>query len=299
MNAIEVSGLRYSYSGHTAVDGIDFTVGAGEVFALLGTNGAGKTTTLEIVEGFRAPDSGVVRVLGRDPGTDRAALAPDIGVMLQESGFIGELTVAETLSLWQGLSSRRDDPAGLLARLELAHRAHVAVERLSGGERRRLDVALAIWGRPTLVVLDEPTTGLDPESRQRVWALVSDLAAGGATVLLTTHYLEEAEALADRVAIMHDGRLRIAGTLDEVLASRPARITAALPPDCPLLPPFAGRFTVANGALEVTTDALQDDLAVLLGWAARHDLRLGNLSATPASLQEVFLELATAGKEMS
>jgi len=296
MNAIEVSGLRYSYGDYTAVDGIDFTVGAGEVFALLGTNGAGKTTTLEIVEGFRAPDGGVVRVLGRDPFTDRAALAPQVGVMLQESGFIGELTVAETLSLWQGLSSRPDDPAALLARLELAHRADVAVEQLSGGERRRLDVALAIWGRPRLVVLDEPTTGLDPESRQRVWALVADLAAGGATVLLTTHYLEEAEALADRVAIMHSGVLRIAGTLDEVLASRPARISATLPPDCPLLPTFSGRFTISNGALEVTTGALQDDLAVLLDWAGRHGIRLDSLSATPASLQEVFLELATVGQ---
>jgi ABC-2 type transport system ATP-binding protein len=292
MNAIEVSGLRYSYGGFAAVDGIDFTVAEGEVFALLGTNGAGKTTTLEIVEGFRRPGAGTVRVLGRDPFRARAALAPSVGVVLQESGFAGELTVAETVALWGGISGRSDDAAAVLARLDLAHRAGVAVEQLSGGERRRLDVALAVWGRPPLVVLDEPSTGLDPESRQRVWALVKDLAAAGTTVLLTTHYLEEAEALADRVAIMQGGRIRVAGTLASVLASRPARISAVLPAVFPAPPPLSGTTTVAGGALSVETTELQDDLTTLLRWADTHGLRLDRLTATQASLQEVFLELA-------
>lgn len=291
MNAIEVSGLRHVYGDVVAVDGIDFTVAEGEVFALLGTNGAGKTTTLEIIEGFRRPHAGTVRVLGRDPMVDRLALAPSVGVLLQESGLVGELTVAETLSLWQHLSGRPDSPAALLDRLVLSHRADVAVERLSGGERRRLDVALAVWGRPRLLVLDEPSTGLDPESRSRVWALVEDLAATGTTVLFTTHYLEEAEALADRVAIMHAGRVRVAGTMASVLSSQPARITAALPLGFPALPTFSGRVSVEGGTLTVETDAMQDDLHALLSWAAGHGVLLDGLTATQASLSEVFLQL--------
>ncbi|HEX6353917.1 ABC transporter ATP-binding protein [Actinophytocola sp.] len=292
MNAIEVSGLRYVYGSFTAVDGVDFTVAEGEVFALLGTNGAGKTTTLEIVEGFRRPAEGTVRVLGRDPFAARTALAPSVGVMLQESGFVGEMTVRETVALWAQISGRTDDRAAVLDRLDLADRAGVAVEQLSGGERRRLDVALATWGRPRLVVLDEPSTGLDPESRQRVWALIEDLAAGGATVLLTTHYLEEAEALADRVAIMHGGRIRVTGTLESVLASRPARISAMLPLDFPVLPSFSGTVSIASGALTIDTTELQDDLTELLGWADQHSVRLDQLNAASASLQDVFLELA-------
>ncbi len=299
MNAIEVTGLTHTYGDVVAVDEVGFTVAEGEVFALLGTNGAGKTTTLEIVEGFLRPDAGTVRVLGRDPRTERAALAPSVGVLPQESGLIGELTVAETLSLWQRLSSRPDSPAELMERLALTHRANVQAERLSGGERRRLDVALAIWGRPRLVVLDEMTAGLDPESRQRVWALVEDLAATGTTVLMTTHYLEEAEALADRVAIMHAGRVRVAGTLSAVLASRPARITATLPPGFPALPSVSGTVAVDGRDLVVETEALQDDLHALLVWAAGQGLRLDGLNATQASLEEVFLDLAAARMEVA
>ncbi|MFI7677762.1 ABC transporter ATP-binding protein [Actinophytocola sp. NPDC049390] len=291
MRAIEVNGLRHAYGDVVAVDGIDFHVAEGEVFALLGTNGAGKTTTLEIIEGFLRPGAGAVRVLGHDPYTERNAIAPSIGVLPQESGLIDELTVAETVSLWQRLSSRTDSPAGLVDRLALAHRVDVPVDRLSGGERRRLDVALAVWGGPRLLVLDEPTTGLDPESRQRVWALVEDLAATGTTVLLTTHYLEEAEALADRVAIMHAGRIRVDGTMSEVLASQPARITATLPSAVPRLPAFSGTAAVADGELTVETETLQQDLLALLLWADRNAVRLDDLHATQASLQEVFLAL--------
>jgi ABC-2 type transport system ATP-binding protein len=297
MNAIEVTGLTHTYGDVVAVDDVGFTVAEGEVFALLGTNGAGKTTTLEIVEGFLRPDRGTVRVLGRDPLTERTALAPSVGVLPQESGLIGELTVAETLSLWQRLSSRRDSPAELMDRVALAHRADVQTERLSGGERRRLDVALAIWGRPRLVVLDEMGAGLDPESRHRVWALVEDLAATGTTVLMTTHYLEEAEALADRVAILHAGRVRVAGTLSAVLSSRPARITATLPSGFPALPTVSGTVAIDGRDLTVETEALQDDLHALLVWAHRQGLRLDGLNATQASLEEVFLDLASARME--
>jgi ABC-2 type transport system ATP-binding protein len=294
MNAIEVSGLRYSYGDFTAVDGVDFTVADGEVFALLGTNGAGKTTTLEIIEGFRAPDAGTVRVLGQDPHRARTALAPSVGVMLQESGFVGEMTVAETVALWGRISGRADDPAAVLARLDLAHRAGVAVEQLSGGERRRLDVALAVWGRPRLVVLDEPSTGLDPESRQRVWALIEDLAAGGTTVLLTTHYLEEAEALADRVAIMHAGRIVREGTPAQLGADQPSTIRFQRTDVLAGLGELPGtvRLVSDHGMTTVETLDLQTTLTALLADAANRGVRLPHLEARSASLESVFLAIA-------
>lgn len=293
MDVIDVSGLHHRYGSFTAVAGVDFAVREGKIFALLGTNGAGKTTTLEIVEGFRSPTGGQVRVFGRDPGTDRARLSADVGVMLQSSGLIGELTVAETLELWGGLRSRTDSSPELLSTVDLLGRRDVAVEKLSGGERRRLDFALAIWGRPPLLILDEPTTGLDPESRARLWDTVSALRANGTTVLLTTHYLEEAQALADRIAIMHAGRIELAGTLAEVLTNQPARITATVPPDVPL-PLFHGTPTVDGRTLTVVTQELQDDLYTLLRWADQHNVRMDAMAANPASLQEIFLSIGRA-----
>lgn len=173
-------------------------------------------------------------------------------MMLQHAGLIEELTVFETLQLWSSLTTRTDDAEELLDRIELVHRRNTRVEQLSGGERRRLDFALAIYGRPDLIVLDEPTTGLDPESRQRLWQTVERLRDGGSTILLTTHYLEEAESLADRVAIMHQGRISVAGTLPEVLASRPSRITARVAASALERPPPA--FT---GVLESTLDKMR------------------------------------------
>ncbi|TCO65329.1 ABC transporter ATP-binding protein [Actinocrispum wychmicini] len=293
MDVIDVSDLHHHYGSFAAVAGVDFAVREGEIFALLGTNGAGKTTTLEIIEGFRRPSGGRVRVFGRDPVADRTRLSADVGVMMQSSGLIGELTVAETLGLWGGLRSRPDSPTDLMSTVDLTDRRNVAVEKLSGGERRRLDFALAIWGRPPLVILDEPTTGLDPESRAHLWDTVSALRAGGSTVLLTTHYLEEAQALADQVAIMHTGRIEVAGTLAEVLTNQPARITATVPPAVPL-PHFHGTPTVDGHTLTVATHHLQDDLYTLLRWAEEHNVRLDTLAANPASLQEIFLSI---GKE--
>jgi ABC-2 type transport system ATP-binding protein len=166
-SAITVRGLRVRYGDFDAVRGIDLDVRRGEVFALLGTNGAGKTTTLEVLEGFGTRSGGSVSVLGLDPAVDRAALQPRMGVQLQEGGFVDELTVLESLQLWQKLVERPDRPERLLERFELSGRRDVAVAKLSGGEKRRLDLAMAVWGTPELVVLDEPTTGLDPESRRR------------------------------------------------------------------------------------------------------------------------------------
>ncbi len=292
MNVIEVSGLRYRYGSFAAVDGIDFTVREGEIFALLGTNGAGKTTTLEVVEGFRAPAGGRVRVFGLDPVTDRTRLSARTGVMLQSSGLVGELTVAETLDLWGGLRSRTDDPGTLLSTVELDGRRDVAVDKLSGGEQRRLDFALAVWGRPPLLILDEPTTGLDPESRQRLWQTVRTLRDSGSTILLTTHYLDEAQSLADHVAIMHQGRIQVAGPLSDVLAGAPSRITTSLPFDVPALPLFQGRSTVDGQALVVETRQVQEDLYALLRWADQYGVRLPDVAASQGSLEEVFLAIS-------
>ncbi|ALG15652.1 multidrug ABC transporter ATP-binding protein [Kibdelosporangium phytohabitans] len=292
MNVIEVSGLAYRYGQFAAVAGVDFTVRQGEIFALLGTNGAGKTTTIELIEGFRKPAGGRVRVFGVDPAADRAAFSARTGVMSQQTGLIGELTVSETLDLWAGLTSRKDSVKSLVDTVGLTSKADVPVDKLSGGERRRLDFALAIWGRPQLVILDEPTTGLDPESRQQLWDTVDHLRDTGTSVLLTTHYLEEAQALADHVAIMHEGRIQLAGTLSEVLSDQPARITAKVPDIG--VPRMFGDVTVDNGVFTVQTRDMQADLHELLQWAKENSVRLQDLNATQASLQEIFLSIGKA-----
>lgn len=292
--AIEVRDLHVRFGDVHAVRGIDLDVRTGEIFALLGTNGAGKTTTLEVLEGFGRRDSGDVRVLGLDPGTQRPALRQRMGVQLQEGGFVDELTVHETLGLWQRLVDRPDRPDRLLERFELTHKRAAAVGKLSGGEKRRLDLAMAVWGTPELVVLDEPTTGLDPESRRRTWDAIQELQEAGRTVALTTHYLEEAEALADRVAIMHAGRVAVTGTLAEILATQPARFTATLPTG---VRPPPGVDADPDGRVEVRTDALQRDLTVFLGWAAEHGVALTDLRAAPASLADIYHGVRTASEE--
>src|SRR5690606_9069588 len=212
-HVIEVTGLRRVYGGgFEAVRGITFSVGRGEIFALLGTNGAGKTSTVELLEGLAPPSGGRVRVLGHDPFAERAAVRPRTGVMLQEGGFPSDLTVAETTRMWAGCVSGARPPAEVLERVGLTTKSRVRVKQLSGGERRRLDLALALLGDPEVLFLDEPTTGLDAEGRRDTWELVRRLREAGTTVLLTTHYLEEAEGLADRLAILHDGEIAAAGT---------------------------------------------------------------------------------------
>ncbi|MFF7440109.1 ATP-binding cassette domain-containing protein [Streptomyces sp. NPDC008122] len=203
--AIEATDLSRTYSGgYEAVAGISLTVPRGEAFALLGTNGAGKTSTVELLEGLAAPTRGTVRVLGHDPYRERTAVRPRIGVMLQEDGFPSDLTVAETVRMRTGCTSGARPTAEALDSVGLTGRERVRVKQLSGGERRRLDLALALPGRPEVLFLDEPTTGLDAEGRRDTWDLVRALRADGTTVLLTTHYLEEAESLADRLALEDD-----------------------------------------------------------------------------------------------
>ncbi|MBC9956543.1 ABC transporter ATP-binding protein [Yimella sp. cx-51] len=299
---VDVQDLQFSYGKHHAVRGVTLTIEPAQVYALLGTNGAGKTTTLELIQGFRAPTSGSVRVLGVEPTSNQGAIRARTGVMLQEAGFFTELSVLSTLRLWSDLSSRRDDVDTVLQRVGLDHKADTRVQALSGGERRRLDLATAIWGGPDLIVLDEPTTGLDPFSRQTLWTLVRELRAEGTTVLLTTHQLEEAESLADRVAIMNQGRIAVAGTLDEVLSTQPARITFDVVPavgtewlDRHRRPGgveiSVDRVTRPHGErleLRVSGPEPVRDLRWLLDVADRERVDLERLRANPASLEEVF-----------
>lgn len=291
--AIEVRDLQVRYGDFTAVAGIDLDVRRGEIFALLGTNGAGKTTTLEVLEGFGTRTGGTVSVLGLDPATERAALQSRMGVQLQEGGFVDELTVLETLQLWQKLVERSDRPERLLERFELDGRRGTPVGKLSGGEKRRLDLAMAVWGSPELVILDEPTTGLDPESRRRTWDAIHELQEAGRTVVLTTHYLEEAEALADRVAIMHAGRVAVRGTLSEIVAAQPSGFSATLPAGAGDLPELGGAVEHDGHAVRVRTTDLQGDLTAFLGWAAARGVRLSDLRAAPASLADIYHAIRT------
>ncbi|MYW63826.1 ATP-binding cassette domain-containing protein [Streptomyces sp. SID8379] len=304
---IDVTDLRRVY-GDTkqgpfeAVRGVSFSVGRGELFALLGTNGAGKTSTLELLEGLAAPADGQVRVLGHDPYTERDLVRPRIGVMLQEGGFPGELTVAETTRMWAGCTSGARPVDEALEMVGLGGRRTVRVKQLSGGEKRRLDLALALLGRPEVLFLDEPTTGLDAEGRQETWELVRRLRADGTTVLLTTHYLEEAEELADRLAILHEGRIAAEGTVDEVVAAQPSRISFELPDgyfvgDLPPLAPLGvSGHEVEGRTVRLRTDELQRTATGLLVWARDADVELRRLDVRGASLEEAFLRIARDAK---
>ncbi|APU41471.1 MULTISPECIES: ABC transporter ATP-binding protein [unclassified Streptomyces] len=296
---IEARDLRRGYSGgFEAVRGVSFSVARGEVFALLGTNGAGKTSTVELLEGLAAPSAGQVRVFGLDPFARRAEVRPRTGVMLQEGGFPSDLSVAETVRMWGGVTTGARPAAEVLEMVGLAARSSVRVKQLSGGERRRLDLALALLGRPEVLFLDEPTTGMDPEGRRDTWALVRELREQGTTVLLTTHYLEEAEELADRLAILHDGELVLSGTPAEVTATRPARIRFTLPDGVPAARlPLTLRAAASGQRVEIRTGRLQADLTELLGWARENDVELAGLDARSASLEEAFLEIAHSRRD--
>ncbi|WP_371308109.1 ABC transporter ATP-binding protein [Gordonia sp. (in: high G+C Gram-positive bacteria)] len=302
--AVQVTGLVKRFGDVTAVDGLDLELARGEILALLGPNGAGKTTSVEICEGFAAPDAGEVRVLGLDPIADNDALRARIGVMLQGGGAYPGAKAAEMLSLCAAYSADPLDPEWLLTTLGLADCARTPYRRLSGGQQQRLALACALVGRPELVFLDEPTAGLDAHARILVWELVSRLRDDGVAVLLTTHLLDEAEELADRIVIIDRGRVVAAGTpadLTGAHAQDRLRLVTAVPVAPADLEAVLGadyRCGAAPGAnaVTVTGPVTPDLVARVAAWCAEHDILATELTAATDSLEEVFLSLT--GREV-
>jgi ABC-2 type transport system ATP-binding protein len=299
--AIEVRGLTMAYGSRPVLRGVDFEVRPGEVFCLLGPNGAGKTTTVEILEGFRQRTGGDVRVLGLDPADQRTELRARIGIVLQECGFPRQARVGELIDIWRAYYPAPRPLAELLDLVELTADRSCQVRRLSGGQRRRLDFALALAGDPDLVFLDEPTTGFDPESRRRCWAAIQNLRALGKTIVLTTHYLDEAEQLADRVAILQGGHVQTVGSVREVArqAGVPTTISFTAPDRlragtvaAPDSLDLEVRGDVARCRVPTAAVALRE----LLAWAAANDLGdLDDLTVETPTLEDAYLRLVDGG----
>jgi ABC-2 type transport system ATP-binding protein len=288
--AVEVRGLAKSYGGVKAVVAVDLTIAQGEVFALLGPNGAGKTTTVEILEGYRTRDAGEVRVLGWDPAKDGRQLKSRIGIVLQSTGVERFLTVAETIELYARYYPHPRPVDEVVELVGLTEKRDTRVLKLSGGQQRRLDVAIALAGDPDLLFLDEPTTGFDPSARHEAWQVVRNLAALGKTVLLTTHYMDEAQQLADRVAVIARGRIVAEGTPDslggrDAVAPRVRWRGERRPPD-----EFGARV-LPGGWLEMSPNDLGRGMHELTGWALAHDVDLQGLEVVRPSLEDVYLEL--------
>ncbi|MGA8044746.1 MAG: ABC transporter ATP-binding protein [Dermatophilaceae bacterium] len=295
MGAIEVTGLRKSYGSVIAVDGMDLFVDTGEVVGLLGPNGAGKTTAVEILEGYRRPDAGTVRVLGMDPQTGGRAFRERIGVVLQEAGFEETFTPRELIRLHAGYYPHPRPVDDVIRLAGLEEKADARVRSLSGGQRRRLDLALGIVGNPEMIFLDEPTTGFDPSARRNAWEVIDDLRDLGATILLTTHYLDEAEHLADSVLIMDHGRVVAAGTPAELAARAGSGtiISFRLPAGVTTvdLPTVGTERRVAGSDVEVRTASPTADVATLSAWAVERGLEFEDLTLTRPSLEDVYLDL--------
>jgi ABC-2 type transport system ATP-binding protein len=276
VSAVSVRGLRKSYGAQEALRGIDFTIEPGEVFGLLGPNGAGKTTTVEILEGYRRPDAGTVEVLGGDPQRSGTAWRQRIGVMLQSSSLYPALTVRESLDVFAGYYAKPRDAEEVVSLVGLADKANARVRTLSGGQKRRLDLGLALIGDPELIFLDEPTTGFDPGARRTAWETIRDLRALGKTILLTTHYLDEAEQLADRVAVLRDGVI--------VREGSPAELTGGVVET-------EIRYTRAGEEIvERTTDPTTRLHELTAEALARGEL-LDGLEVRRPTLEDVYLEL--------
>jgi ABC-2 type transport system ATP-binding protein len=288
--AVRVRGVRKAYGATQALDGVDLDVRRGEVLALLGPNGAGKTTLVEILEGHRAADAGEVRVLGFDPARRERAFRQRIGIVLQDAALEGRLTVRETIELF-GAPYPSPLPAAEVAGLVgLEDRLDARANTLSGGQRRRLDLAVGICGDPELVFLDEPTTGFDPAARRRSWQLVRDLRALGKTILLTTHYMEEAQQLADRVVVMSGGRPIADGTPETLGRDHATLIGFELPED---LDPGAlpAGAQLQGRSVTIRTATPTRDLAPLLSWASVRGFELEGLTVTRPTLEDVYLQL--------
>jgi ABC-2 type transport system ATP-binding protein len=290
--AIEVRGLTKSYGGVHAVRGIDLTVQRGHIFALLGPNGAGKTTTVEILEGYRTRDDGTVQVLGYDPGRQRSRLKRQIGIVLQSSGVDRYLTVAETVAMYAGFYPHPRPVDEVIGLVGLEAKRDTRVLKLSGGQQRRLDVAIALAGNPDLLFLDEPTTGFDPSARHEAWEVIKNLAELGKTVLLTTHYMDEAQYLADQVAVISNGQIVAEGTPATIGNRELARARIRYrQPDGVTPPADLTAVPGPDGLTELVPDDLTATLHRLTGWALEQHVELTGLEVSRPTLEDVYLEL--------
>jgi ABC-2 type transport system ATP-binding protein len=298
---ISVSGLRKSYGELEALRGIDLDVERGEIFAFLGPNGAGKTTAISVLEGYLERDAGEVEVLGEDPATAGRDWRGRVGFVLQECRMEPLLTVRETLEMYAGYYEHPRDVAETIELIGLTDKADDRTGRLSGGQQRRLDVAVALIGDAELLFLDEPTTGFDPSARRAAWQVIEGLRDLGKTVMLTTHYMDEAQALADRVAVIASGRIIAAGTPDDLGGRRDAEcvISFELPggDSATVQAAVAGEWSRTNGRLSLRTGDPTRSLHELTGWALANGIGLEGLEVTRPSLEDVYLELTAAEEE--
>jgi ABC-2 type transport system ATP-binding protein len=302
--AIEVRDLRKSYGAVAAVRGVSFEVARGEVFCLLGPNGAGKTSIVEILEGYRTRTGGEARVLGMDPAKSERALRDRVGIVLQESGVQQDLTVAELVEMYGRYYTHRRPIDEVIEVAGLTEKRDTRAKVLSGGQRRRLDLALALVGDPDLIFLDEPTTGFDPAARRQAWSTVRSLGEMGKTIFLTTHYMEEAQHLADRVAVVSAGEIIASGRPDELGGRdlRPAEIRFALPAgwslgDVPDVP-ASGRSMEGDRVLVLTAEPVVAAQRITT-WALDHDIDLGHFSVSQPTLEDIYLELTGSAGEQT
>jgi len=301
MAAVVVEGLRKVYGSLAAVDGLDLVIEPHEVVALLGPNGAGKTTTVEVLEGYRKPDAGRVSVLGMDPQTGGRAFRERIGVVLQEAGFEEQFTPRELIRLHAGYYPHPRAVEEVISLVGLDEKADAKVKTLSGGQRRRLDLALGIVGDPEMLFLDEPTTGFDPSARRKAWELVDRLRDLGTTILLTTHYLDEAQHLADRVVVIDRGKVIASGTPEALAAgSGAATVVSFRMPEGVVagdLPRVGDDVGVAGTIVEVRTRAATADVNAITAWAMARGIELEGLTLARPSLEDVYLDLIGANDD--
>ncbi|HXZ04771.1 MAG TPA: ABC transporter ATP-binding protein [Ktedonobacteraceae bacterium] len=300
--AIVVENFTKSYGSNRVVDGLEFTVQRGEIFALLGPNGAGKTTTIETLEGYRKPDHGRIRVLGLDPVREPQKLKPQIGVMLQQDGLYPGLTAREVLHLFAGYFRQPQNIDSLLERVGLTPASKTRCRRLSGGQKRRLALAVALVGKPNMVFLDEPTSGMDPQARLATWEIIRELKQNGATILLTTHLMDEAERLADRIAIIDHGRLVAMDTPSGLTGAQNSTVVRFIAPaglDCTQLSALQSARTaeeIRPGSYLIETDEASMLIAEMTAWLRDQHITLSELRVGHGSLEDVFLRLT--GSEM-